>query len=94
MAKNKSTPKTGVSMGRIENTNIVGAIPCNCNKCCHSYKKSGVLYCSQYGKVDQDKKKCKRYAARGNDNISRKEYKKLIEEKNKRTEPIFPWDHL
>lgn len=94
MAKNSGCPKTGVSMGRIENTNTVKSIPCNCKKCCHSYKKKDILYCAQYGLIRPNKKTCKRYATRDDYSISKKEYLRLVEEKNKRKEPVFPWDRM
>ena len=83
---NMDSKKSGTSMSRIENTNTVKPIPCDCRKCYNN-----IPYCRLYDLVRPHKRKCKRYSEQDY-HVTKEEYDKSLETKRKRTEPVFPWE--
>lgn len=57
----QDTKKTGISMSRIENTNTIKSLKCDCRKCFHSSIRDGALICNYYNKVKPTKRVCKRF---------------------------------
>lgn len=84
--------KSGTAMSSIENTNSVSLLKCDCKKCYHSVRKNGILYCKYHDIVRPNKKECKRFSKKNDYSISKEEYRKLVENKNNRPEPAFPWE--
>lgn len=55
---------TGTSMcGKIEYTNNVNKIKCNCECCKHSKISAGILFCVYYDIVNPHRHKCARYSS-------------------------------
>lgn len=86
--------KSGIQMnGRIENTNKVKAINCDCSLCGHSkqYKLGDqkMIYCKIYKKNNPQKHKCKRfyYRERFDNNKKMTSAKEITS-----WEPAFPWE--
>ena len=57
----ETSKKTGIPMSRIENTNTIKSVKCDCKKCFHFTNNHGIPYCKYYDRPNPHKPKCIRF---------------------------------
>ena len=87
--KNNSKKTGAATNGRIEYTNNVKSVSCNCRACFHSKKTCGTIYCTYYDKLNPQKKRCVRFSPKENYGPKKDRPKAPIKSTYV---PTFPWE--